>query len=309
MARVVVVGAGVSGLAAAALLEEHQIDYTLIEVKRRVGGSLITQSVDGFLLDGAGFTSDIGLLHHPLMKAWGLQDSLQEGTSNVFFRRGVQSLVDALSARVSGPRLMRMALSSIGDLEDGALALCLENGLMLNARAIILALPARYAERVFYGYRSEITEHLLTYQYESRLRISLGYRRDEIAPVSSFAEHPDIVIQTAARLPERGGALVQWQMRTPRTSMTDEEVRKICIDWEYPVPDAIFTHHWAEADPLTPTTPEYPVWRDTLMAMLPPRVALIGSDYVAAPALVGTTPLSQCLTQAQDAVNKILGAL
>jgi len=305
MSRVVIVGGGLSGLAAAALLEQHNIDYTLIEVKRRVGGSLISQSIDNFIFDGPGFVSDAGLLDHPLIAEWGLRESLIPAASSVVFHQGVQSLIDTLSARISGPRLMRMALSSIGGLEGGSMALCMENGLMLNARAIILALPARYAERVFYGYRTEITEHLLDYRYDNLFRLSYGYRD----PVE-LLDPPEAAFISRFSLPERGGMIVQVGIPTTRQSaLPDEEARSLCAAWGWPAPDALYSHYWAEANPVTPHTSEYPAWRETLMAMLPPHVALIGSDYVQMPLPIEIAPLSQCLSQAQEAFAKILNDL
>lgn len=305
MPRVVVVGGGLSGLAAAALLEQQNIDYTLIEVKRRVGGSLISQTADHFIFDGPGFVSDAGLLEHPLMAEWELREALLPVGEGVIFKNGVQSLIDTLSNRISGPRLMRMALSSIGELEGGSMALCMENGLMLNARAIILALPARYAERIFYGYRTAITDHLLEYRYANVLRLSFGYREPVALPVP-----PEALFMNQVTLLERGGMIAQVGVSTPRqTAMPDEAARSLGSTWGWPPAEAIYSHYWPEADPGTPATPDYPAWRAKLMAMIPPRVALIGSDYIRLPITHGIAPLSQCLTQAQDAVTKILNDL
>lgn len=305
MARVVVVGGGLSGLAAAALLEQQNIDYTLIEVKRRVGGSLISQTVENFIFDGPGFVSDSDLLDHPLIEEWGLRDSLRPVENGVTFAHGVQSLIDSLSNRITGPRLMRMALSSIGELEGGSMALCMENGLMLNARAIILALPARYAERIFYGYHTAITDHLLEYRYDNLFRLSFGYRE----PVELLFP-PEATFINQVTLPERGGMIVQVGLPTTRqTSLSDDVARSMGPTWGWPPADALYSHYWAEADPITPSTPDYPAWRTKLMAMIPPRVALIGSDYVPTPITHGVAPLSQCLTQAQAAIRKILNDL
>ncbi len=41
---------------------------------------------------------------------------------------------------------------------------------------------------------------------------------------------------------------------------------------------------------------------------MPPRVALIGSDYVPKPFHMVHAHLSQCLTQAQEAVSRVLEA-
>lgn len=48
MRDVVIIGGGLSGLAAAYELEKHNVDYTLIEVKRELGGSIRTLKKDDF---------------------------------------------------------------------------------------------------------------------------------------------------------------------------------------------------------------------------------------------------------------------
>jgi hypothetical protein len=111
-------------------------------------------------------------------------------------------------------------------------------------------------------------------------------------------------------LPERGGMIAQVGLYSTRqTALSDEITRTMCPTWGWPPADAIFSHYWPEADPITSATPDYPAWRAKLMAMIPPRVALIGSDYVQMPLTHGIAPLSQCLSQAQEAVSKILNDL
>jgi protoporphyrinogen oxidase len=301
----VVVGGGASGLAAAALLTQRNIDTTLIEVKRQVGGSLSSVTRESFIFDGARSVFDRDLLEHPLIQEWGLKDALVEAEGGVIFRHGAQSFVEALSAHITGPRLMRMALSSIGELEGGSMALCMENGLVLNARAIILALPARYAERVFYGYRSEITEHLMNYEYDERTHLSLGYREaldNFFIPAEAYTVQ---MFYTPERMPA-GGEMIRFPLPKDLMDEVGSDPKEISEEFDLPLPDAVHLAHWPEADADTLFTPDYEEWRETLMGMLPPRVALIGSDYVPYPTAPHIMALDQCLTQAQDAVEKIL---
>ena len=74
---------------------------------------------------------------------------------------------------------MRMAVSSIGEVA-GHYALCMENGLVFDAKRLIIALPARYAERLFYGYISPITETLLDYHYDTIQRISIVCKTSDL---------------------------------------------------------------------------------------------------------------------------------
>ena len=59
MRDVVVIGGGLSGLAACYELEKQQIRYTLIEVKRRVGGSISSCKDKGFVTDASAFAIKI----------------------------------------------------------------------------------------------------------------------------------------------------------------------------------------------------------------------------------------------------------
>lgn len=52
MSRIVVVGGGITGLAAAHHLHRQGADYLLVEARDRLGGKIVTETVDGFLLDG-----------------------------------------------------------------------------------------------------------------------------------------------------------------------------------------------------------------------------------------------------------------
>jgi hypothetical protein len=51
MKPIVIIGAGISGLQAARLLENQGINYVLIEKSQKIGGRVQTETVDGYVLD------------------------------------------------------------------------------------------------------------------------------------------------------------------------------------------------------------------------------------------------------------------
>ena len=66
MKGVVIVGGGITGLAAAWELQQLGIDYVLLEGSDRLGGKIVTERVDGFIVEGA---ADLFLVRKP----WAVQ--------------------------------------------------------------------------------------------------------------------------------------------------------------------------------------------------------------------------------------------
>ena len=311
MRDVVVIGGGLSGLAAAYELEQHKVDYTLIEVKRQLGGSIHTIEQDGFTLD-MGVMSLADNLDASWLESLGLGSALFKLSHGVAFQDGTRSLVQAIDSRLAAPKLMRMAVSSIGELENGRCSICLENGIMLDAGALIIALPARYAQRVFYGYITELTEQLLDYEYDSVYRVSLGYRTADIPehirnPIDmSFVyihrtEHP-------ARVPD-GHTLLQIGMRfAPQAIKSLEQVvNVICHRLNLPQPVTAAMGYWPDADPLSCYHDHHADWLKNLREKLPGRVALIGSDYLHnPPSRRGFAHFQERITQGREAAQQMM---
>jgi protoporphyrinogen oxidase len=310
MRDVVVIGGGLSGLAAAYELEQQHIDYTLIEVKRQLGGSIRTVERDGFVMDTGAF-----LLADNLDKTWldslGLADALYDVKAGIVaFKQGTGALIRALEAKLTAPRLMRMAVSSIGELENGRCSICLENGIVLDAGALIIAVPARYAQRLFYGYITPITEHLLDYHYDTIHRIALGFRTADIA--SEILPPPDMGIvyvhrtEHPARVPD-GHTLLEFGVRiAPHETISQEAiVQMLRHTFALPEPVTAALGYWSEADPLSCYDDHHPQWLQTLREQLPPRVALIGSDYVLhPPARQGIARLDERIAQGRAAARQ-----
>lgn len=314
MRDVVVIGGGLSGLAAAVELEQAGVDYTLIEVKRELGGSLSSLEQDGFVMDlGPMVFADT--LDPEWLDSLGLSDALDDLVADAkMFKQGMGVLVEALAAQIAAPRLMRMAVSSIGELDNGRYSICLENGLLLDARALIIAVPARWAERFFYGYRNALTEALLDYQYDTIQRISLGFRSADMpaklptppnmAHVFKWrTEHP-------ARTPQ-GHTLMQFGLRlAPSRCSLDEMVDLLCQTFDLPQPITKVAGYWAEADPISCYDDAHRAWVEGLRQQLPDGIALIGSDYsVTPPSAQGIVDLQPRITQGQVAAKHVLAQL
>lgn len=285
MTSVIIIGGGLSGLAAAYELEQQGVTYTLIEKKARLGGGIITARRDGFVMDG-------GVFAFPRPDAWATLDELGMGDAlftvptaqekeRVALKDGTQSLTDALAARLTNPVIKRMAVTSLGEDADGYLV-CLENGLAVNARAVIVAAPARYAERMFRTLSPDVSDVLAGYHYDHVTRVALGYDA-ATKPQSPPVSPPDMVFaalhhtEHPARTPE-GGLLVQAAVRLPLANTTPDGIVSFVtntLGWGAPVTS--YVHAWDESDPLTVTGPAEKL--HDLNDRLPDGVGVVGGCY------------------------------
>jgi protoporphyrinogen oxidase len=319
MRDVVVIGGGLSGLTAAYALEQAGVDYTLIEVKRRLGGSIRTEARDGWRIDHDAF-----MLHDTFDEAWldalGLGDALTNEGDHVIFKQGTGALVDALAERIHAPRLMRMAVSSVGSLDDmdkGRWGICMENGLLLDAKALILAVPARYASRMLYSLDENIALTLADFHYDTIQRIALGLPAD-VLPHPIYAPPTMAYVYSHAttyheRVPD-GQALVQVGMRIgtqEERANADAILDAITHDLRLPLrPTLLGMSYWTEADPLTCHDDTHYQQMQAIQAQLPPTMALIGSDYGAdSPHREGIHDLGERITRAQKAVERLMNII
>lgn len=306
---VVIVGGGLTGLSAAFELERLGIPYTLIEVKARLGGSILTRRESGFVLDGSAF-----VLEKYAEWAW-LDDLDLTGAlvkygryrdgDLVYFRDGTESLIEALRSRLRGTILMRMAVSSLGVQSDGSghIGVCLENGVLLDARAVIVTAPARYAAHMLWSLSPEAAALLDDYRYESVVRVSLGCRRADLTGFALPDPPPGFKFLEAYTLPERvpadhalirAGVRLSDSIRIPDDALT---AARALIPAD---PVVAWAHYWAEADPLTRHLPEHAEAMNLLDAALPPNVVVAGSDYRA-------KRLDQQVEQGRAAARRVIG--
>lgn len=316
--KIVIIGGGLSGLAAAYELEKQKpsdVEYSLIEVKPRLGGSLETRQENGLAMDGTGFVStpdyDPELLADlQLSEALLPLDSQPQAR---IWAQGTQALVDALAARVQGARLMRMAVSSVGDLEDGRCGICLENGLLLAADALLLATPAYYAERMFYGFIRELSDELRDFHYDQIVRVNLTFAAEEIPQTLNMPPDVAYVYAHQTRHPARvpaGKTLVQVGMRVaPELRDQARIIACLCADLKLPTPQSTWLHAWDKADALTPGEHDFAERMTRIRAALPPRIALVGSDYLPLVSMPGVAALGERIAAARQAARKLLACV
>jgi protoporphyrinogen oxidase len=292
VADVIIVGGGLTGISAAWELERLRIPHRLIEVKKRLGGSIVTRREAGFVLDGNAFTLEqygewAFLAELSLENALVPIGKYRDGQL-VVFRDGTQTLIDAIEQRLTAPIMTRMAVSSIGQIEAGHaghFGVCLENGLMLDARAVIVTAPARYAEHMLRALAPDAALLLMDYRYDPVVRVSLGCRIEDVLTLPENAPFKFLQrYETPGDLPpERvpaGYALIRAGVRLDETIQTPDDalrrvkdaigVREPVVEWAY---------YWAEADSLSRYLPEHAEAMDAIDRALPPGVVIAGSDY------------------------------
>jgi protoporphyrinogen oxidase len=283
MRDVVVIGGGLSGLAACYELEKRGAAYTVIEVKRRFGGGIRSSAEGGFIIDACAFAfgRSAAMVLPPEFAL--SQQILAISDDAGVFRQGTESLVSAYTDRLQGGRLMRMAVSSIGRLGD-RFTICLENGIMLDAGALILAVPARYAARMLWNLAPEAAERLAAFRYDSIRRVSLGYRKRDLPAV--FCSKRDTAIRfiittdEPGRVPSRDHLLMQVGLRAAADATAAEAIEAVTQSFGWSAaPQVARVDYWQEADVLSEHDDTQVANLRSIHGLLPGGVSLIGSDY------------------------------
>ncbi len=314
MRDVVVIGGGLSGLSACYELEKQGIRYTIIEVKRRFGGSIRTTTERGFVMDAGAFAFR-PLADAALLRELNLTEQVcQISPESAILRPGSEALLKALASKLHGGRLLRMAVSSIGRWR-GRFTLCLENGVLFDAGAVIVAAPARYAARMLYNLAPEAAARLQAYQYDTLLRLSLGYRKSDLpAQIGRFYDMalPFLHLTDAVgRVPDSEHLLLQVALRCPPQLAPAFIIRELTghLGWSQ-APIAARVDYWAEADPLSCYDAAHKENMTWLRAALPAGLSLIGSDYcLAAPQLCGIARLDERIAMGQAAARSAIAYL
>jgi len=308
--EVIVVGGGFTGLAACMELERRSVPYLLVEVKRTLGGSLRSVEQGGVWHD-CGAMAFVDRLPEDFLASLGLADQridVRDGV--VTLPRGMGQLVTAMSARLTGPRMMRTAVSSLG-LVEGQWGVCMENGVLLTAPRVIVAAPARYAARMLTNPLPEALPLLLGFVYGDVTYVSLLFDADTLPERVPFRRDVAYIYHLRLAHPLRvgdGRVLIQVGLRLdPRAATADEVAAHVCETAGLPAPLACAMGHWPESDALSVFHPDHSAHVMALMGMLPPRLALANSDFTLDPSVRGgVLRLAERLEAAHAAVTRVL---
>src|SRR6266540_3929713 len=232
--KVVVVGAGIAGLAAAwELTQSGGCDVTLLESERRAGGVIVTEQMDGFIVEGGpdGFLAgepelpalarELGIGDHVVRQVargtalWtgkgGALQPIDEGQAAALlgidaakaevakgfstFAEGMAEPVAALAQRLAAS--LRFAQGVAGIVaEANRWRIAITGGSAHEADGVVLALPAFAAGRLLEAVGVTHARALADVIYAPSITVSLAYRTEQVGvPMigAGFVVDPDVV--------------------------------------------------------------------------------------------------------------------
>ena len=236
--KIVVVGAGLTGLSAAYDLVRAGADVTVLESERRAGGIVTTERpAPGWVVEGGpesfvasepeipALARELGIGDHLISQQ--VQDSLLwDGTrlkrlsegeaarllgidaSRTDLSRGFQSfqagmaeLTDALFARVRDVMRFRVGVTALQPRGAG-FRLSATGGMSLDCDALIFTLPAHAAGRLFTAFVPEVRHVLDAVRYYPGTSVSLAYKN---AQIRALLDASGFVVAQAAGSDLRAG--------------------------------------------------------------------------------------------------------
>lgn len=220
--KVVVVGAGLAGLAAAYDLVTAGADVTVLESERRAGGTVVTDHpAPGWVVEGGpesfvatepeipALARELGIadrlisqrVKESLLWNGASLAALSEGDaarllgidatrtdlSRGFqsFQAGMAELTDALAARTATVSKFRIGVTAVQSRGSG-FRVNATGGMSLDCDALVLALPAHVAGRLFAPLAPEVRGVLEHVRYFPSTTVSLAYASGQIrAPLAA----------------------------------------------------------------------------------------------------------------------------
>ncbi len=226
---IAVVGAGVAGLAAAWELTRAGTDVTVLDSERHPGGVVVTERQGGFIVEGGpdgwlaaephipALADELGIAGRVIRQTargsllWtgtaferleegraaallGIEARLEDLKAGVAsFAGGMGELTEALAARLTGR--IRTPLGVTGIVQVGrAWRLAVTGGMVVDADAVVLALPVYSAARLLEAVGVAGARDLGAVAYFPSLTVSLAYREDQVGrglEGTGFVASPD----------------------------------------------------------------------------------------------------------------------
>ena len=220
--KVIVIGAGIAGLTAAWELARSGQDVTILESERRPGGVIVTEQVDGCLVEGGpdGFlvgepelpalAKELGIGGRVIEQQergtalWsggklqpidpgraaallGIDATASEAAAGFrSFAAGMAETVMALAQRLSGSLRLAQGVAGIARHGQGW-RIAITGGSAHEADGIVLALPAYTAGRLLESVGIKGARELAEVVYAASVTVSLAYRKEQIGTLSGGA--------------------------------------------------------------------------------------------------------------------------